>query len=40
MEFLLVSIYYLYNYYMVYALLFCGHHVTSSCDVIYDVTVT
>jgi len=37
MEFLLVSIY---NYYIVYALLFCGHHMTSSCDVIYDVTVT
>jgi len=33
MEFLLDSIHYLYNYYMVCALLFHTHHVTPSCDV-------
>ena len=33
MEFLLNSIYYLYNYYMVYVLLSHTYYMTSSCDV-------
>jgi len=33
MEFLLDSVHYLYNYYMVCVLLSHTYHVTSSCDV-------
>jgi len=40
MEFSFDSIHYLYNYYMVCALLFHGHYVTISCNVTSDMTVT
>jgi len=40
MEFLLFSIHYLYNYYMVCALLSHGCHVTTLCNIMCFVTVT
>jgi len=39
-EFLLDFLHYLYNYYMVCALLSHGYHVTLLCDITWLVTVT
>jgi len=40
MEFSFNSVHYLYNYYIVCTLLSHGYHVTTSCNVTCDVTVT